>query len=502
MMGFGDKNRWLIAGATLLLCLLPAVVVFAAEETADFHQARAEAAYLAGDYARAYRFFELALSADPSRTWNLHRQALCAVHLEQYDKAEPLLRQVLTRADARPDAYFDLGLTLYHLRRYREALVQFTLARQKGATIETIDYYRGACLVRTGQYEAALEALNAAYQALPERRASIAYYQGACAFAEERYGGAIEYWKEAYELSEPGPFRTNIERLLRRAREEHRRTRLWDATVVFGGAWDSNVFYEPEEFEVADRSGFYWFAAADLALYALRSRNGALGAGYRFYQSLHVDTREQLLDDYDLTRHGLRLEAMSRLGQQSPLFLGGEYEWSRAMLAGDNYQESNAIRPFLHLREGAAAATRLGLDAEWKSFDEYPYRDALYLSPALTQIFTFWNQTATLLLEASYENNAAETDNYDYRGFGGFASLELPLVGSLTMLTGLRGRYLDYQNNVEERIDRKYVVDAGLRYHFTDWLYSSLGYRFQNNVSLEEFTYEKHVYQLDIGFDF
>lgn len=500
-MGLNNKRGWLGVGA-LLLCALLTGFAHAGEETVDFYQARAEAAYLAGDYARAYRFFELALSADPSHTWNLHRQALCAIHLEHYDKAEPLLRQVLARADARPDAHFDLGLVLYHLRRYREALVQFTLAGQKGADMETIDYYRGACLVRTGQYEAAQEALAAAYRALPEKRASIAYYQGACAFAEERYGGAIEYWKEAFKLSEPGPFRTRVEHLLRRARAEHRRNRLWDASLRFGGAWDSNIFYEPEEFEVADRSGLYLFGAADLVLYALRGRNGALGAGYRFYQSLHVDTREQMLDDYDLTRHGLRLEAMARLGRHAPVFLGGEYEWATALLAGEDYQTSHAVRPYLHISEGGAAATRLGADLEWKRFDEQQYRDALYVAPALTQIVSFWNRTATLLLEASYENNDADTDNYDYRGFGAFASMELPLVGSLTMLTGLRARYLDYQSNEQNRIDRKYVVDAALRHYWTDWLYTTGSYRFQNNVSLDPYTYEKHVYQMEIGFDF
>ena len=476
---------------------------WADQQEADYYETLGEEAYLAGDYEHAFHYFEQAHRADSTRTWTLHRMALCANHLGQYKKAEGLLRRVISRGDARPDAHFDLGLALYFQKRFREALVQFDIAQARQVQINTLDYYRGACLFRLGQYERARELCLRAYESLPAQRVQLGYYLGASELALGNSASALAYLEEAYVQAEPGIWRERIGRLLVRAREEKRRARWWALSFNLGGAYDSNVFYEPEEFEVADRAGFYGYGRADIAVYPLRGEFGFAGLGYRLYQNLHLDTSEQIMDDYDLTRHGLRLEAMGRLvSGRVPVYLGGEYEWSKALLAGEDYQVTDTLYPHLTVEESRWLATRLAGTLQAKRFDRDQERDAFYSSPAIMQIFSFWDDTAGVLIEASYEHNEAESDEYDYRGFGGFVSSELPLVGNLYLLTGLRGRYLEYLNSVEKRIDRKYVVDAALRYQLLTWMQITGGYCFQNNVSLEEYQYEKHVFMFDLGFAF
>ncbi len=498
------SGRTIVRGAGL--CLLAALAwwaapAFAGQQDADFNEAQGEAAFIAADYAHAFHFFELAFQADPTRTWTLHRMALCALHLGQYDKAEALLRQVLERPDARPDATFDLGLALYLQRRYHDALAQFDRAEADGAAPPTIDFYRGACLYRLGHPAQALPLLQRAYDNLPGQRVETAYYLGAAELALSRPGDAIKHLEEARQAAPPGSLHEQIDLLLVRAREKQRQLRWWAVSLDIGGGWDSNIFYEPEDFPISRRAGPYVFGLADIALYPLRGDWGHLGVGYDFYQSAHIDTRpNQDLSSYDLTRHGVRFESMFRFGPpRVPLEFDFNYEWSTALLAGDNYETAHTFDPSLAVFETPWTATQLGAVLELKHFNQQPGRNAFYASPSLAQAFTFLDGRGRALAEVTYEHDDAESDEFAYRGFGGYVAGELPIVGRLSFLTGFRARYLDYWHSDVGRLDRKFVVDAALRYQFLDWLSLSADYSFQNNVSLKPFSYEKHVYLLDLG---
>jgi tetratricopeptide (TPR) repeat protein len=498
-------KRHLLATFAIVLCAIAAAhVAQAATQDADHLQAVAEDAYIKGDFARAYRFFELAYAADSTRVDNLHRQALCAGQLGQWAKADVLLHQVLESEAARPDAHFDLGLALYMQGRFIDALAQLELAQAKGVSSPSLDYYRGAILFRLGQYQQALEPLQSAAGALPQPTAHLNYYLGGSELALTSYDEAIENLRRAHELAEPGPFRDVIGRLLLQAEEKRRQRRWWEFSFKLGGAYDSNVFYEPEQFEVADRAGFYGFTDLDLTLYPLRRDWGSFGVGYRFYQSLHVDTtKEQLLSDFDLTSHMPHAEAALRVvSGKVPVFLGMGYEGSRHFLAGEHYQDANIYRPSLTIAERPWTATRLGVQLETNRFKDFNERDAFYASPSLTQLFSFDQGAGTLLVEASYEHNDADAPQYSYRGAGGYVATELTVYGPVDLLAGWRYRYLDYLKSDDKRIDRKIVIDAAFRIAATDWLAFVTGYGYQNNVSLDPYMYEKHVYYLQMSLDF
>ena len=500
-----QTSRWMacVAGIVLMVTV-GAAVCHADAQRADHMQAIAEEAYVQGDFERAYRFFELAYAADLSRTDNLHRQALCAGQLSDFAKAELLLRDVVAKSDARPDARLDLGVALYMQRRYRESYEELETARANGVASPTLDYYRGACLFRVGQYQEALDPLRAAAADLPRRNAYLGYYLGGSELAQDNYDEAIEHLQQAYEMTEPGEFRDVIGRLLVQAEEKRRRARWWKFSIDLGGAYDSNVFYEPEEFEIADREGVYGYTDIDLALYPVRKDWLHLGVGYRFYQSLHVDqTPDQLLSDFNLTSHSPRAEAMLRLASgRVPVYAGVWVELSRNFLAGDHYQDATVYAPYLTVAETHWTATRLGARLETNRFKDFNERDAFYASPALSQIFAYAGGSGRLVVEASYEHNDADAMPYSYRGAGGYLATDFTLVGPLDLLAGWRYRYLAYVKSDENRIDRKMVVDAALRAHATEFLAFGSGYRFQNNVSLDVYQYEKHVFYIEMGLAF
>ena len=495
-----------LALAGLLGLTLGAAPARAASQIADHLQSIAEAAYVAGDYERAYRYFELAFVEDSSRTDNLHRQALCAEQLGQFPKAEALLRQALLRPDARPDAHFDLAVALYMQRQYREALEQLELARQLGVQTATLDYYQGVCEFRLGQYKEAYEPLSRAYGTLPQQPGWLGYYLGGTELALDNYQEAISYLEQAYQSTPPGEFRDHIGRLLTQARDKQAHSRWWSLALRLGGAHDSNIFYEPDDFGTpSDRNGWYGYADADAALYPLRREAGSIGFGYHFYQSVYFEkSSDEKFSNYNLTTHAPRVETSLRLASgKVPVYLSADYEYTRAILGGEHYQDAHVVTPGLTIAEQHWTATRLGTRLESNRFPDFNQRDAFYAAPSLAQLFTFFAKgDGRLYVEASYEHNDAEADTYSYRGVGGYVATNLPIYGPLSLLAGTRYRYLDYLSEVEQRIDRKIVVDAALRVQATKWFDTTLGYRFQNNTSLENFSYEKHLFYGEVGVSF
>lgn len=494
--------RFLALAAALLV--VAGAEAFAQSQIADHLQAVAEEAYVMGDYERAFRYFQLAYEADRGRLDNLHRQALCAGHLGQYKKAEVLLQEVVRHENARPDARFDLGVALYMLNRFPEALVQFDLAAAAGVRVPTLDYYRGACLFRLGQFDQALAPLGRAFDDFPGQQTWLGYYLGGSELAQEKYEQALAHLTRAYAETPPGPFHDRIGRLLALAKEKRRLSRWWSLALDLGGAWDSNVIYEPEDYEVAEREGYYGYVDTTLGLYPIRRDKVLIGVGYRFYQNLHLDnTDEGMLSDYNLTSNAPWYEMNFRLASGSvPVYLGAGYRWSRLNLAGERYQDAHTVTPHLNVAETHWTATRIGSHLEFNSFADLDERNAYYSSPYLSQLFSFGADSGRMLLEGSYEHNDADGEAYTYRGVGSYVAIDLPLVGPLSALSGFRYRYLEYTKSDENRLDRKITVDAALRVEATPWLAFTAGYRFRNNVSLDQYSYVKHVVYTSIGLSF
>ena len=372
--------------------------------------------------------------------------------------------------------------------------MQFNIAREAEVKELSIHYYMGASLFRLKEYERAIETLEPVLDAAPEVQANTHFYAGASCYSLGKFRRAQKHLEKTLEIAPGTPVAQKAAELLDATLLERQLAKWWDIRFEMGAAYDTNVLYEPEDFEVTDQAGFYGFTEFSGKVYPLKKRRGNIGAGYCFYQSIHYATDNDVLSEFDLQRHAGLLEGLLRILAGYPgLFLGAEYELSYASLGGRHYQDTHQVLPHLTLTESSLSATRASMIVQTKRFADYQQRDGIFLGPALTQMFSFLNKKGKAAIEVEYQQNNAESDNYDYQGVKGFAGALVPVVGGLSAIGGFQYRYLHYINHAENRIDRKITVDTALQYEFAEFFATQLGYRYARNVSLDRYSWQKNV---------
>ena len=112
-----------------------------ASEKADLYITKAIYALNIGDDARAFSWFDKVLAIEPNNIQALHLQGVAASRLGRFKRAEIVLKKCLQKQGAPLIAHFDLGYVLYAQGRYREAVVQFDIARRANVDEPSIGYY-------------------------------------------------------------------------------------------------------------------------------------------------------------------------------------------------------------------------------------------------------------------------------------------------------------------------------------------------------------------------
>lgn len=485
------------------LVLTGGVAHAATSETVELYMTKAVFAMNVEDDARAFAWFGKVLSVEPENVTALHLQGVTASRLGRFARAVTILKTCIALDGAPPEAHFDLGFALYSMGRYREAVVQFDIARLASVDVPSIDYYLGAALFRLREYERAVQSLEPVFDAMPEVRANAHLYSGASLYALGKYRRAQKHLEKAIELAPGSPVAQRADELLDATIRERHLAKWWDVRFKMGVAYDTNVLYEPDDYEVSDQAGFYGFTAFDGMVFPLKERAGSLGVGYSYFQSIHYDPDDEVLSDFDLNRHTGVFEGLGRIRKGYPgLYAGLDYELSYVTLGGQHYQVMHHLLPSLTLVEASNTATRASTVLQVKRFPDFQERDGLFIEPVLTQMFNFMQRRGKAAVEIGYQQNNAESNTYDYQGLRGFAGTRVPAVGGLSFLAGLQYRYLDYLNHAEKRIDRKITTDLGVEYAFLEFFTTQVGYRYARNSSLERYSWQKHVTTLSFQVEF
>ena len=465
---------------------------------------KAKYAMNVGDDARAFSWFAKVLEIEPGNVLALHLQGVTASRLGRYTRATEILKKCIEQENAPSGARYDLGFVLYSLGRYSEAVVQFEIARQAQVDEAALPYYLGASLFRLKEYDRAVESLTEALKTVKELEPNVHFYLGATYYALKKYSSAQSHLEKNLEMAPGSPVAQEAEQLLRAAVIDKNLAKWWDLNLEIGVAYDSNILYEPEDLEVTDQGGYLVFANLDAIAFPLKKREGSIGLGYNFFQSVHFAPENELANDFDLQRHAGRFEGVAKILSGFPgLYFGAEYEGSYATLGGAYYQDQHQVKPVLSIPEVPMTSTRLASVVQIKKFTkEHNARDGLFFEPRIEQVFSFMQNKGQATIEIGYQQNDADSDDFDYMGVRVFGGALIPVVADFSTIFGVQCRYLEYINNNEGRIDRKITADAGLRYSVKEMFIFQLSYRFAQNESTERFSWEKHVTAFSFKFHY
>ncbi|MCC6159130.1 MAG: tetratricopeptide repeat protein [Deltaproteobacteria bacterium] len=501
-------KRTFIKVFACLLCVLAASVALAQSESQpesvrDFHVAMGVASFETGDFETAYAHLERArqVAARDPVVLLLHAQS--AIELGRYERALDSLTTILADAPTDPDALFYVGYTHYRRGQYREAAVAFGSAQSAGCRFETLPYYQGASLYRLGDFERARFFLDVAVESSPRSAPSSLFYLGAVEYELGRYDDAADHLEAVAKSTPNTPLGRAATDLAREARRRARNEKWYDARVSAGGAYDTNVIYESDVDVSPNREGAFVFGDLGATVYPYRSPAGHVGFGGEYYQSVHANRDDARLREFDLTRLAARADLMSRLLSGSPALYGNlTYTFSNATLGGETFQNTHEADVGATLAETPATATRVRVTTQWKAFPDFTGRDATWLSPAVAQLVYFAENRGRASVEAAYEHNEADSDSYDYRGGGGAVALVTPIFAKLEGLADAQVRYLTYVFHPDERIDRRFTADVGLRWWLGDVFSVTAGYRHARNVSSRDYSWEKNVTSLFVSATF
>lgn len=498
-------KRALVHMLVCSLCALPTASAWAqgdfpVDGARDFHVALGVAAFETGDFETAFAHFERARQVAPGDPDLLLLHAQSAIELGRYDRAMESLKAILDVVPNNPDALFYIGYTHYRRGQYREAAVAFGLAQSAGCRYETLPFFHGASLYRLGDFERARFFLDVAVESAPQTLPASRFYLGAALYELGRYDDASDHLELVAKSVPDTPLGRAAADLAREAGRRSRTEKWYDARVSAGAAYDTNVIYESDVDVSPDRDGAFVFGDLGAVVYPFRSPAGHVGLGGEYYQSVHTNRDDRRLKDFDLTRVAATADLMSRFVTGSPSLHGNlTYTFSNATLGGETFQNTHEVDAGATLAQTPMTATRAHVTTQWKEFPDFTGRDATWLSPAIGQLVYFADQRGRASIEAAYEHNEADSDSYDYRGGGGAIALVTPIIAELEGLADAQGRYLTYVFHPDERIDRRFSADLGLRWWFGDVFSVTAGYRHARNISSPDYSWEKNVTSLFVS---
>ncbi|MCB9477694.1 MAG: tetratricopeptide repeat protein [Deltaproteobacteria bacterium] len=459
-------------------------------------------AFEAGEYDIAFSRFQQAHLVDPENPEVLIYLVRSAIELRRYDRASTALKELAEIEDS-ADVQFYVAYIAYQEGRYREAVNGFQRAETMGSEIPTIPFFLGASLFRVADFDRARPLLEKSVRDLPETHPNSRFYLGATYLQQEEYTRAMRELRAVVDAEGDSRLGRTAANLLRQAERGNERTKWWEVSFELGSAYDSNVLYEPETDVVSGEEASYGFGSFEGVLYPYRTAQGHAGVGYALYQSIHFASDDDIVRDFDITRNAGSLTFMAHVLQGVPGVLTGlDYEYSDAHLGGVRYQQTHEIKPQATVIESDITATRAQVVVQDKTFPDFDGRDALYLRPTVSQLFSLYHRTINTAVELGYEQNEAESDLFDYQGVSVFVGAAIPVIGELSSILGLQGRFLDYVHHPDDRTDRRLIVDAGLKYGLTKYLSAHANYRHSRNDSNEDiFAWEKDVASLSVALE-
>jgi hypothetical protein len=414
----------------------------------------------------------------PSPTLDLiYSKGVQALNEGRYDDAvKDLLQAESLQPPSDPrqsDLQYDLGLALFRLERYRDAVPRFLRAARSPSLEAKAHYFAGLALVRQGR--------------MAEARAEL-----------EKVGpgsDSSEVAAPAHELIQTisaGP--------------EKKRLSL---KASIGLQYDSNVILLPDDAStpsgISNRRDYRAVGALQAGLQLIRSVRWDGGMDYHFYQSLHRD-----LDRYNIQIHDIGLKVIHQPSLR-PYRFDFLYRFADVRVDQTDYLRSHTLGWGMDVLEGTTHRTRLEYRYRNKDFIQtelFPgqnERSGINHAVGLTQDYFFAGQQGDLSVGYTFDRDITRGDDWDYQGHRFLLGLIAPpaWIGgwaqpSVTAEAVVRpygnSSSLSSATQPEKRKDTIQIYAVNVSRAITPRLSGTVQYLYNINASnLDAFAYHRQV---------
>ncbi|MBI3583915.1 MAG: tetratricopeptide repeat protein, partial [Nitrospinae bacterium] len=211
-----------------------------------------------------------------------------------------------------------------------------------------ITFYRGIIYNQKGDYKKAMELIKAAGEEDGNLKPLAHYQLGLISFYNGDYKEAKIYFRSLITIS-PKSDEAEFARQYLSAIEKIESMRNWKITLGYSYQYDDNVVLKPTESSAAETvtNKSDWVNNLNFSFDYSRgfAKNGNIGLGYSFSQSLHA-----LLTAYDIQSHSLNILPAYTFGSLNTTLL---YSYSNLYLDKAEYMKSHTISPiFSYIMSG------------------------------------------------------------------------------------------------------------------------------------------------------
>jgi Flp pilus assembly protein TadD len=420
-------------------------------EKYDLNFAKAMSAFRKGDYEQSQSLFREALQAkpgDPDANYYLGHSLLRS---GKPDEAATVFRHMLERDPQSGRALLGLGITEYNRGQYEKALDSLQAAEKLMPEDPLVHYYQGLAYHRLQSFEESRRRFSQAMTLSPDLAPSARYYSGVGYYRH----GDLERARAEFEAvaqARPGTELARLaEEFLKLTREAlpAAEPKRWDLTFSTSFEYDSNVVLLPGGTQPpAGATGISQQQDYRTVLYGggdyrfIQSDTWVAGASYGFYQSFH-----HTLSNFDVQDHSPTAYIQRQFGQ---LRVSAQYLFNYTEVGREPYLVAQTGQTFFTLAErGGGAFTQVQVRYQNKDFqdDRFPgnsARDGKNWLVGLSQYLLFAENTGHV--RAGYVFDADRTgagdpfvsgpfsnpaSDWAYKGHRLFAGLGLPPVWAL-----------------------------------------------------------------------
>jgi type IV pilus assembly protein PilF len=159
-----------------------------------------------GNLIVALEELTLAAAIDPDYAPAFATRGLVLYYVKEFDSAEKDFQRALSLNDRDPEISNNYGWFLCQTNRAKESIEYFERAYRNPLYQTPGNAYlnEGACLVKTGDLEAAQESLQRSLRLMPNNPQTF-YHLAEVAYLRGNYDAARKHLMDAFQWSDPGP---------------------------------------------------------------------------------------------------------------------------------------------------------------------------------------------------------------------------------------------------------------------------------------------------------